>query len=312
MSTRVQSALAVATAVVAFALQVRADVTYYVALGGDGTDPTSGDLAKAYAHPQDAIDAATGEELVTVKIAAGTYTVRNFATDPAVINIVKSNVSVEAIGSGEVIIDGESRSGGDIKNTGKKTNCAVMVAEELTGVSVRGIVFQNGSTVATTAHLAEPYSSTLYAASGLFRDCRFVGKNFCYCSTMWLTGSSVASNCTFTLAEKLGSTSYGYGDYAVAVYGQAKVVDSTLEELWRFSKAPIRPMIIGGTAVISNSVIRNTKLGRPKNFSSARGYGDRFRRHRLLSLPVGFWRRHGDGLHRGQCADSRLPVRRRL
>ena len=58
--------VAVAMAVVALALQVRADITYYVALGGDGTDPTSGDLTKAYAHPQDAIDAATGEELTTI------------------------------------------------------------------------------------------------------------------------------------------------------------------------------------------------------------------------------------------------------
>ena len=48
-----------------------ADVTYYVALGGDGTDPTSGDLTKAYAHPQDAIDAADGTATVYAITAEG-------------------------------------------------------------------------------------------------------------------------------------------------------------------------------------------------------------------------------------------------
>ena len=89
------------------AVMAFADVTYYVSPGGDGTDPTSGDLTKVYAHPQVAIDAATGEELTTIVVEDGTYVVRTYATDTSVIDIAKSNVRLVAHNARQAIIDGQ-------------------------------------------------------------------------------------------------------------------------------------------------------------------------------------------------------------
>ena len=222
-------------AVVAFA-----DVTYYVSPGGDGTDPTSGDLTKAYAHPQTAIDAADGTTPTTVIIDDGTYMCQDNTKRDSVVTIDKSNITLKARNAGKVTIDGGTT---DPASTFSLRR-AITVNASLTGVAVEGLIFLNGISSSNGKK-----ATTILASSGAFTDCEFHGYFMKRCNIYQLGGASVFTNCCFSPS----STALSAGDldnYQMAISGNAKLVDCKIRDFKWWTGASGHVLSVNGAGVV--------------------------------------------------------------
>ena len=178
---------------------VFADVTYYVAPGGDGSDPTSGDLTKAYAHPQTAIDAADGTTPTTIIVDKGTYVTieETIGADVHynVIHVNKSHVHIQSAGDREnTILNGWKKGGSSIP---ERNSRAIMIDAGLEDVEVSGFTVTYGCTVYNKG-----FASSAIINSGVVSNCTihtyWRGRN----PMIRLTGTGQLKNCLIDGLER--------------------------------------------------------------------------------------------------------------
>ena len=239
-----------------------ADVTYYVSPGGDGTDPTSGDLTKAYAHPQTAIDAADGTTPTTVIIDDGTYTVPSGKN--AVVDISVGNVTLETRnGYGTVTFDGGTTKGSVIER-------ALRVAPGLENVAVKDIILYRGSSYRDVSNRD---GSNVNLQSGTFENCDFIGYTLQRAAMMVLGGTATFRNCRIKSMDSIAVDSNG--DYtAVTLSGSAVFEDCVFGPFTWYANGGnrMRALSMSGSVALRRCTVQGMVSGRPHS-TNGQGYG---------------------------------------
>ena len=210
-------------AVVAFA-----DVTYYVSPGGDGTDPTSGDLTKAYAHPQTAIDAADGTTPTTIIVGQGTYealpeTIGD-VTHYDVIHITNSHIRVKSAGDRQnTILYGWKKGGSSIP---ERNSRAIRIGAGLEDVEVSGFTITYGCCIYN-----QRFASSAIIESGVVSNCTihtyWRGRN----PMIRLTGTGQLKNCLIDGLERATHSPNSSNNSTVHIGGSALLENCTIRDI---------------------------------------------------------------------------------
>ena len=243
-----------------------ADMTYYVSPSGDGTDPTSGDLTKAYAHPQTAIDAANGTTPTTIKIATGTYGLQNpTAAKTEVLKISKCNLTIEALdGYGTVTLAGNT---GNVA-TDVHTRRVLTVPADVTDIVFRNLVFKGGDGYRNSTN-----PTCVSVQSGAFENCDFIGYNLARAPMMSLGGTATFNNCRIKSMDNIVVDSNG-NFVAVTLSGTAVFEDCVFGPFAWYANGgnSMRALSMSGSAVLRRCTVQGITSGRPHS-TNGQGYG---------------------------------------